>query len=56
MLSIINNSNNNNIIFPYYTTIYKFYNKLIKYNIIKITYGLLKNYSYSIYIIGTMHY
>ena len=33
MLSIINNSNN--IIFPYYTTVYKFYNKLIKYNYTK---------------------
>ena len=35
-----------NIKFPYYTTIYKFLNKLIKYNVIKITYDrLLKNYS-----------
>lgn len=46
MISIINNSNNsNNIKFPYYTTIFKFYNKLIKYNIIKITYTkLVKKY------------
>ena len=30
------------ILFPYYT-IYKFYNKLIKYNIINITYTKLVN-------------
>ena len=28
--------------FPYYTTIYKFYNKLAKYNIINITYESCK--------------
>ena len=42
MISIINNTNND-IKFPYYTTIYKFYNKLIKYNIINITYTKLVN-------------
>ena len=42
MLLIINK----NITFPYYTTIYKFFNKLIKYNIIKITFDrLIKKYN-----------
>jgi len=42
MLLIIDN----NIKFPYYITIYKFFNKLVKYNIIKIIFDkLIKKYN-----------
>jgi len=34
---------NTDIKFPYYTTIYKFYNKFVKYYIINITYMNLVN-------------
>ena len=44
MVSIVNNFNDN-IVFPHYSTIYRFYMKFIKYNIISNTFNnLVRSY------------
>ena len=44
MVSVVSNFNDN-IVFPHYSTIYRFYTKLIKYNIISTTFNnLVRSY------------